>query len=418
RWHTPLEVLADLWLWIVGALAIVGLVLLPAARRAAPIWLPIVLLTLAIAAGVAEPHYRYPVVPLVAVLAAATLHRWSLGSPSSSTGLRRAPPAGPAPAVVEVDDPIPTSSPASAAGFRVAPLVVSWGFAAVLAVLGRATAAIVLVLVVLVVTHASAVSPRFARALDAGIERIATWASTAIGWLLLTVTSVLVILPASAVAWLVRPFTRERARTRHGWVERPTEAPVRTGRTFGLEPRPSQAQRRSPLAVRVMAGLAVLVVADVALGAVLAGSQVLRPVDRGDLVTTIEQATSGNMSSPVFDDEPWSEDLAADMAAFELQERPYEPFLVRPATVFESEYINTTGEERVSYRPSPSGDDPLKVAFFGGSVVFGMGQRDEHTIPSAVARAAESDGVELEVHNYGLPGQVARQPVVVDLELH
>lgn len=75
RWHGPLETLADLWGWVVGALALVGLVLVPACRRALPIWVPIVLYTAMIIGGVVDPHYRYPVVPLVAVLAAGVLCR-------------------------------------------------------------------------------------------------------------------------------------------------------------------------------------------------------------------------------------------------------------------------------------------------------------------------------------------------------
>jgi 4-amino-4-deoxy-L-arabinose transferase-like glycosyltransferase len=75
RWHGPLGAAADLWLWVVGALALVGMVVDPRCRRASPIWVPIVLFTLAIVGGVAEAHYRYPVVPLVAVLAAGCLTR-------------------------------------------------------------------------------------------------------------------------------------------------------------------------------------------------------------------------------------------------------------------------------------------------------------------------------------------------------
>jgi 4-amino-4-deoxy-L-arabinose transferase-like glycosyltransferase len=75
RWHDPLGLAADLWLWIVGGLALLGLVLDPRCRRALPVWVPIVLFTVAIVGGVAEPHYRYPVVPLVAVLAAGLLSR-------------------------------------------------------------------------------------------------------------------------------------------------------------------------------------------------------------------------------------------------------------------------------------------------------------------------------------------------------
>ena len=75
RWHSTLELLADVWLWLIGGLALLGLLLMSSCRRAVPVWLPIASLTLAIAAGVAEPHYRYPVVPLVAVLGAAMAHR-------------------------------------------------------------------------------------------------------------------------------------------------------------------------------------------------------------------------------------------------------------------------------------------------------------------------------------------------------
>jgi len=73
RWHGLLDGVADLWLWVVGTLALLGLAVVPACRRALPIWGPIALFTLAIIGGVAEPHYRYPVVPLVAVLAAGFL---------------------------------------------------------------------------------------------------------------------------------------------------------------------------------------------------------------------------------------------------------------------------------------------------------------------------------------------------------
>lgn len=75
RWHGPLGTLADVWGWAVGALAIAAIALVPACRRALPLWVPIVLYTLMIVGGVVDPHYRYPVVPLVAVLASGLLAR-------------------------------------------------------------------------------------------------------------------------------------------------------------------------------------------------------------------------------------------------------------------------------------------------------------------------------------------------------
>jgi len=82
RGHDFLGLLADLWLWIVGSLAVLGLLLVPRCRSALPVWVPIALFTLAIVGGVAEPHYRYPVVPLVAVLAAGFVRREQLAAGS------------------------------------------------------------------------------------------------------------------------------------------------------------------------------------------------------------------------------------------------------------------------------------------------------------------------------------------------
>lgn len=94
RWHGPLEALADLWGWVVGALALLSLVAVPACRRALPIWVPIVLYSVMIVGGVIDPHYRYPVVPLVAVLAAGLVTRPG----------RRAGPGGDPPGATTLGD--------------------------------------------------------------------------------------------------------------------------------------------------------------------------------------------------------------------------------------------------------------------------------------------------------------------------
>jgi hypothetical protein len=93
RWHGPLEALADWWGWIVGALALAALALVPACRRALPIWVPIVLYTVMILGGVIDPHYRYPVVPLVAVLAAGLLARPRRGGGIAAGAADREPVA-------------------------------------------------------------------------------------------------------------------------------------------------------------------------------------------------------------------------------------------------------------------------------------------------------------------------------------
>jgi lysophospholipase L1-like esterase len=174
-------------------------------------------------------------------------------------------------------------------------------------------------------------------------------------------------------------------------------APPRTDRTW------------SRRLLQALAVVLVLMVLDLVLGAVLATTGRL-PGTQGDVRRQIEAAITATMDAPAVRSEPWAQGFGEDMAAFELQEPHYLPYLVRGFQPFESTYVNTTAEERMSYRPTqPAGVDPLRVAFFGGSTMFGVGQRDEHTIPSEFARLAEDAGVAVEVHNYGFPGWVSWQ---------
>ncbi|MEL6543787.1 MAG: SGNH/GDSL hydrolase family protein, partial [Myxococcota bacterium] len=52
----------------------------------------------------------------------------------------------------------------------------------------------------------------------------------------------------------------------------------------------------------------------------------------------------------------------------------------------------------------PSDGPPIEVWFFGGSTMWGTGQRDERTIPSRVVREATHAGLNLRAVNYGQPG--------------
>lgn len=63
---------------------------------------------------------------------------------------------------------------------------------------------------------------------------------------------------------------------------------------------------------------------------------------------------------------------------------------------------------RRSWEPPPDEcRPPVDVWMFGGSTMFGAGQRDGHTIASELARAAHRSGVHLRVQNRGVPGDVS-----------
>jgi len=281
--------------------------------------------------------------------------------------------------------------------------------AAVLVLLDRPLAAFVPVVLVLILLQARWVAPEGAARAEAAVGRVAGIIGHAVGgalsWALLTLVFVLLFLPISLVALL---FSRRP--TIGSWTPRATPVSRRTrSRTFGLDPRPVA---RSNLLVRALAVVAALVLLDLAAGAALQGTGLLRQPDRGDVERAVRQSIRTTMSAPALDGDAWAQDFGQAMLDFELGNTTYVPFLVRGIYEFHSPYLNTTDTERVSYEPpAAGGGERLRVAFFGGSVAFGVGQRDEHTIPSEFARVAEAAGVPVEVHNYGFPAYVSWQEV-------
>jgi 4-amino-4-deoxy-L-arabinose transferase-like glycosyltransferase len=423
-WMGPLGTLANLWLWVVGGLAIAGLVMVPAVRKALPVWVPIVLFTLAIVAALAQPHYRFPVLPFVAVLAAGFLHRHRLdGDGSSSTRDRRgtlttrldgAPPPS------EFTTPIrrdagagpPTAGGHGRAMSLLVPMLVAGAVAALLFARGRTEGAALLVVVVVGLTQARALSPVFDRRFLHALEAFGRGVGHVLTWILLGAMFVFVFVPLSLVARIFRrtPLGRPRGYLGASWIPKavmePEGAPTRT---FGAEPTRAPGAKRSKL-VLAFAVVAVLLVADLAVGALFTASGRLLPIDRGDLETQVTESIMVGLQRPPIGDEPWADQHGRDMAAFELQTNDFIPYLMRGHHDYSSETINVTEAERVSYEPDlPAGVEPLRVAFFGGSVMFGVGQRDEHTIPSAFARIAEEQGVPVVVDNYGFPAWVSWQ---------
>lgn len=71
-----------------------------------------------------------------------------------------------------------------------------------------------------------------------------------------------------------------------------------------------------------------------------------------------------------------------------------------------SEYLNVEdGIRRTTEGPK---DAPV-VWFVGGSTMFGMGQRDGHTIPSEVVRLAADDNLPVQAVNFGVSAHIAWQ---------
>ena len=142
-------------------------------------------------------------------------------------------------------------------------------------------------------------------------------------------------------------------------------------------------------------------------------------VDVLDLATAdLPPADDERAESEAYAGSPWADRYFAELEAVRYT---YVPFLGPREQPVRGRHITSVAGERASYVPAAADDDEeevLDVWFFGGSTLWGEGQRDGHTIPSEVARLAERDGVTLRVRNFGERGYTAFQEwLVLEQEL-
>lgn len=159
--------------------------------------------------------------------------------------------------------------------------------------------------------------------------------------------------------------------------------------------------------------LAVVVMVDWGIGAVwdrATGPD--EPAATVDLASAqLPPARDARVHSEAMADTPWADRYFAEMEALDWT---YVPYIGPREAPVHGRFVNSAQGIRRSYQPAGAGgDEALEVWFFGGSTLWGEGQRDLHTIPSEVARLAERDGVTLRVVNYGLRGYSAFQEFLV-----
>ena len=95
----------------------------------------------------------------------------------------------------------------------------------------------------------------------------------------------------------------------------------------------------------------------------------------------------------------------------------YDPYLGFSLPNFDGEHVDIDARVRASLESAVASDDPVDIWFFGGSTMFGVDQRGDHTIPSDIVRLAEADGVGVRVRNYGAPAYVNHQETLLFEEL-
>jgi len=295
---------------------------------------------------------------------------------------------------------------------------------------GHVTAAAVLAVVVVGLVVARKASPRVDAAVARGLAAVGRGAGLGLSWLLLGAIMVAVIVPVWLLTHLFRWNVLEPTGAHGRWDERRLRPwQVHPERTFADERRDLDPRTRLHAAVLLLVplGLVALVafpLRDPALrfaGAVVPGHLFIG-ADEPPAATSAVPATTpgaaeqdgipeptgagpeGSLQSTMVshEDEPFAQAMFSEMFPLAFG---YDPYLtVRMADV-QGEYVNNAARVRASYLPPAAVDNPdaLDVWFLGSSALWGIGQRDEHTIPSEVARLAEAEGIALRVHNFGVP---------------
>lgn len=217
-------------------------------------------------------------------------------------------------------------------------------------------------------------------------------------WLVLTIAGLDPLRTRPSGHWLVRVEPGARFSPRRSFTR---EAAVRP------TPRKSARGHRWARVATIVGGFLVF---DLLLGAVLGGTHLL-PGARGADISDTKAWHDSWLDTPAYEGLPWASGYVRDLSNSMTETVPdYRSYLVYGEEDFASGTVNVVHGRRISYEASmPRGAEPARVAFFGGSTMFGEGQRDLHTIPSEFVRAAEAEGIRVEAQNFGVSAWVIWQ---------
>jgi len=116
-----------------------------------------------------------------------------------------------------------------------------------------------------------------------------------------------------------------------------------------------------------------------------------------------------------YHNEAWAGDHFRELAKLEDRWQPFVYFRQKP---FSGKTIHVDSEGRRAtwtpkgQVPSPPEPKPIKITFLGGSSLWGFGARDDHTIPSYVAKELARRGVNAEIRNLAEIGYVNSQELI------
>jgi lysophospholipase L1-like esterase len=306
--------------------------------------------------------------------------------------------------------------PASLRRAALLQITVGSAIAAFFAWRGRADLAVLLFFVVLVVAQAGLVSPSFHRRFGRVLERFGHVVGVVLSVVLLGLVALFVVLPVAVVSWLFRVDLLGPGRAAHpttAWYGRLLRGRHPAARSFANERQPRPEAGSTWARIRAaLAGVTAFALIAVIVGglgyAVWDGASARLDALRGG--TTADAGEFSWFDAPAVQDDSWFQQFSSDYGVVS-QRAGYRPFVDYGMPDARTQTLNFVDGERAT--TEAAGEPEFEVWFIGGSTVFGIGQRDQHTIPSEVVRLAEADGLRIRARNLGVPTLIAFQEALL-----
>ncbi|MCU1497030.1 MAG: hypothetical protein JWM47_983 [Acidimicrobiales bacterium] len=291
-------------------------------------------------------------------------------------------------------------------GAAVAPVVVLCGVAAWL---GREDTTTWQMLVPLAL---ACVMPLLVGLHGGAMDRVAKRVGEAVGESVSTLSFSLVSTLVVGAGWVVqRTLGFDPLAVRPGWSARdrvPTQASQPWAPDPSTLPAPPSRRKRATLGLAALAATVALA-ANVTDGFRFgperadpdASAQALRAVDPAD-------GGSGGQRSDApaaHRSDPWYPAYVEDIDWVLNEKVALRPLEIYRLLDVETRTVNVHDRYRDTWTPPPCECQPVRVWLYGGSGAFGLEQRDDHTIASALSALALREGITLEVSNRGMPGQ-------------
>jgi len=279
--------------------------------------------------------------------------------------------------------------------------IVPIAIAALLWFAGRRTMAIVVVSIGLTLALAGLVS----RSANHRIEAAGAWLGRVVGGGISTVLlGAVFLLVFTLTSFVLRLMGRDPLATAPDpsrvsyWVRAPrTDRPLHRWQ-FAIEPKGTAT--RSGGFLRGLVGFAAA-----AFLLNLVGGALLRATG------AFGAESDPRAKAAAYDGADWVDDYYREYT--ESSEQKYTGFTGWRRKDFSGRYINVVDGIRRTPRESAPSGAACRVFFFGGSTMWGLGSRDEHTIPSEVLRLAANDGIAVEATNFGEIAYVSWQEVLL-----